>query len=134
MAKTYHVENEWQGAGVVPTPCVECGHVNSLASEGCDCCGDPDNLHACPCAVDHYGHSQHTWRMDFYAGRHKMQHLALEATAQFCPVCHADCGAPDFEPDDESVGIFGIFWYAECPTHGGFTTNDLSKQALAGAD
>lgn len=48
----YHTENEWTGTGVVPTECVECGHVNSLASEGCDCHGNAGNWHACPCAVN----------------------------------------------------------------------------------
>lgn len=41
--------------------------------------------------------------------------------AQLCPACGVHCGEADFEPDDPSVGIFGVLWGNECPTHGLFT-------------
>ena len=54
----------------------------------------------------------------------KELHDALTLYAHFCPDCGQDCGDPDFEPDDPSVGIFGILWANICPDHGLFTVYD----------
>jgi len=70
------------------------------------------------------------WEDNFELGLEDMAFLAMEATAQFCPICKTDCGKADFEPDDPSVGIFGVCWVNECPVHGIFVTDSEGVQEL----
>lgn len=51
-------------------------------------------------------------------------HREVTLYAHFCPKCGQDCGDPDFEPDDPTVGIFSVLWANECPEHGLFTVYD----------
>lgn len=53
---------------------------------------------------------------------------AVTLLSHFCPTCNTDCGEPDFEPSDPSVGIFGVVWSNECVEHGVFTTSDIGEQ------
>ena len=65
---------------------------------------------------------QYEWAID------KVKHLACQYKARLCPTCKKDVGVASFEPDDPSVGIFGAFWYNNCPKHGEFTTDTEGKQ------
>jgi hypothetical protein len=70
------------------------------------------------------------WNDNFEHGLEHVAFLAMEAAAQFCPVCKRDCGTADFTPDDPSVGIFGVCWGNECPVHGIFSTDSEGVQEL----
>ena len=70
------------------------------------------------------------WGMNFENGLEHVSFLALQSKAQFCPICGKDCGEADFEPDDPSVGIFGICWANTCPVHGIFVTDSEGVQEL----
>lgn len=69
------------------------------------------------------------WEDNFELGLEDMAFLAMEATAQFCPICKTDCGKADFEPDD-AFGIFGVCWVNECSVHGIFVTDSEGVQEL----
>lgn len=43
--------------------------------------------------------------------------------ARFCPICEQDCGEPEYEGDDLSVGIRCELWINSCPQHGGFSSS-----------
>lgn len=70
------------------------------------------------------------WSLDFGVGLERISLLALEAKSRFCPICGKDCGSSDFEPDDPSVGIFGICWVNDCLVHGIFCTDSEGVQEL----
>jgi hypothetical protein len=74
------------------------------------------------------------WTDAYWEGFSKMEFLALSVKAQFCPICGRDCGEAEFEPDDSSVGIFGVSWYAICNEHDGFTTWDDGTQEMEEED
>jgi len=73
-------------------------------------------------------YEQECWFIDYQRGEEQMVYMALTAKAQICPTCNKNCGLPDFEPSDPSVGIFWSGWSNECWVHGVFTTNDDGTQ------
>ena len=80
--------------------------------------------------VEELREEEYMWQDSFEWGLERIRLLALSAKAQFCPVCGYDTGEPDFEPDDPTVGIFGICWVGECPVHGVFSTDSEGYQEL----
>lgn len=85
----------------------------------------PEELEQQARQIDEY--AQLDWDYAFEGAMQTCQVAALVHKATFCPICGTDCGKPDFEPDDPSVGIFGVEWVNECPEHGLFAVDDLGQ-------
>lgn len=58
------------------------------------------------------------WYASYGISLSVVEHAARKYLTTFCPVCGKDCGEPEYEPADFSVGIMGDGYYNECPEHG----------------
>lgn len=64
------------------------------------------------------------WNFDYWSAIEHVERVALTLRASLCPECGVPLGAPDYEPNDHSVGIEADFYVNTCPTHGTFVVHN----------